>query len=160
MGIKASFTKSSLDNYFVQVLQIAKEETLRTLSFLGEQAVSRVRDRSGEESWFDRTGNLRSSIGYAVTEYGKKQIESSFAQVLGGAEGSARGRQYIDQLAQKYSDTYALIVVAAMDYAERVEALDSKDVLASTELWAKHEMNRYMDMTKKRIANRISKLTL
>lgn len=160
MGIKSSFTKSSLDNYFVQVLQIVKEETIRSLSYLGEQAITRVRDRSGGESWFDRTGNLRSSVGYAVTEYGKKQIESTFAQVLNGAEGSAKGREYVDQLAQKYSYTYALIVVAAMDYAERVESLDNKDVLASAELWAKHEMSKYMEYTKKRIQKRISKLEL
>ena len=160
MGIKASFTNSSLDNYFAQVLQIAKEETTRTLSYLGEQCIARIRNRSGEESWFDRTGNLRSSIGYGVFEHGKKQIESTFAQVLGGTEGSAKGRAYVEQLAQQYADTYALIVVAGMDYAEIVEALDNKDVLASTELWAKQEIERYMTITKYRIEKRVRKLEL
>lgn len=160
MGIKSSFTESSLDSYFANVQQIIKEEIIQTLSHLGEEAVKKVRERPEEESWFDRTGNLRSSVGYAVTDHGRKQIESAFHQVLGGAEGSSKGRQLIESLVSQYSDTYALIVVAGMDYAERVEALDNKDVLASTELWARSILDQRLERTKSRIISRINKLTL
>jgi hypothetical protein len=45
-----------------------------------------------------------------------------------------------------------------MSYAEYVEARDSKDVLASTELWARQEINGVMQKTKERIESRIKKL--
>ena len=160
MGVTASFTEQSLDNYFAQVMLIIQEEIVRTLSRLGEEAISKVRDRSGEESWFDHSGNLRSSVGYAVVDHGRKQIESAFKQVLDGTEGASKGRQLIDSLVSKYSSTYALIVVAGMDYAEKVEALDNKDVLASTELWAKSLIDSYMAKTIKTIESRIAKLSL
>lgn len=43
----------------------------------------------------------------------------------------------IADLAKEYSQVYALVVVAAMNYADFVEAKENKDVLASTELWAR-----------------------
>ena len=41
----------------------------------------------------------------------------------------------INDLAKEYSRVYALVVVAGMEYAGEVEALESKDVLASTKIW-------------------------
>ena len=160
MGVKANYTEQTLESYFTQVMSIVNEELINTLSFLGEQAIERVRNRSGEESWFDHTGNLRSSVGYAVAEHGRKQIESTFEQVLGGAEGANKGRQVVENLVKQYSDTYALIVVAGMDYAERVEAIEGKDVLASTELWAKSQIDSYLNKTIGKIKRRVSKLSL
>lgn len=160
MGVEVKFTKRSIDNYFSNVLKIVNEEFIRTFSYLGEQAVKKVRNRPGAESWFDQTGNLRSSIGYAVASHGKKQIESAFEQVLDGKEGAQKGRQFIDELISMYNETYALIVVAGMDYAERVEALDNKDVLASTEIWAKSVLDSYVKRTINRIESRIRKLSL
>ena len=72
MGIKCTNSKSEIDKLFVEIARIIREEILRTLKYLGEQCNTRIRDRSAEESWIDRTGNLRSSIGYAVFEYGKQ----------------------------------------------------------------------------------------
>lgn len=160
MGIKVTFTQQSLDNYFAQVMQIIKEELVRTLSYLGEQSIRRARNRSGEESWYDRTGNLRSSVGYAIADHGRKQIESAFEQVKEGTEGAGAGRKLINELVQKYSDTYALIVVAGMNYADHVEAIEGKDVLASTELWARSVIDGYLEKTKKRISTRISRLSI
>ena len=42
----------------------------------------------------------------------------------------------IDDLAKEYSRVYALVVIAAMEYAAEVEAIESKDVLSSTKTWA------------------------
>lgn len=96
----------------------------------------RIRNRSAKESWIDHTGNLRSSIGFAVYEQGSKYIESAFSQVLSGTDGSVKGKKMINDLAKEYSRVYALVVVAGMEYAGEVEALESKDVLASTKIWA------------------------
>lgn len=138
--------------------RILQEEITRALSYLGEQCIIRIRDRSGKESWFDQTGNLRSSIGYAVFEQGHKIIESAFNVVKNGSKGTASGKKLIDDLASKYSETYALVVVAGMEYADNVEAMENKDVLASSELWAKQEVQRYIDRAKERAIIRITKL--
>lgn len=158
MGINVSTPIREVADYLQKALVIIEQEVKRTLTYLGEQSVKKARDRSGQESWFDQTGNLRSSIGYAIYEHGRKQIESAFPVVKVGSDGANEGRDMVERLARQYSQTYALVVVAAMNYAEYVEAMDNKDVLASTELWAKGIISEYLDKTKKRIDNRLKKL--
>lgn len=146
------------DRLISLIPEIIREEIIRDLSFLGEQSIAKVRDRSGSESWFDQSGNLRSSVGYAIYEKGKKVIGSTFKQILNGAEGTSEGRKMIDELAKQYSNAYALVVVAAMNYAEYVEALDNKDVLASTELWARGVIDGCLQTAKDRAIRRINAL--
>lgn len=160
MGIKMKTPVSAIDAYFAKIPKIVNEEIRRALVYLGEQSIAKVRDRSGKESWFDQTGNLRSSVGYAIYEEGRKVIESDFKQVLNGTEGTLQGRKMIEELAKQYSDTFALVVVAAMNYAEYVEAMDNKDVLASTELWARGVVNSYIEKAKERAVKRINALKL
>ena len=135
--IRMTTSYKAIDELFAKTVKVVYENVSYNLNYLGLMCVRRIRDRSGEESWYDQTGNLRSSIGYAIYSYGQKQIESAFDAVVGGIEGSSKGKKMVSDLASQYSDTYALVVVAAMDYADFVEALESKDVLASTEVWAK-----------------------
>ena len=136
MGIKLSTPQSALNAFFESAMAIIKREILIAYAKLGEECNARIRDRSAEESWIDHTGNLRSSIGYAIFDYGMKQVESAFAAIGSGSTGSQEGRKMIADLAKEYSRVYALVVVAGMEYAGEVEALESKDVLASTKIWA------------------------
>ena len=158
MSIRLVTSTQALDNLFRKATEILFERIQYNLNYLGMQCVKRIRDRSGEESWYDQTGNLRSSIGYAIYSYGLKQIESSFDSVLGGSEGSQKGRKMGEELASRYSDTYALVVVAAMEYADFVEAIESKDVLASTEIYAKREVGRYLEKAIREAESQIQKL--
>lgn len=158
MGVELVTDMSEVTAYLNASLRILRQEIVRALSYLGEQCVIKVRDRSGEDSWFDQTGNLRSSVGYAVYERGKKEIESAFKVVSQGNEGSSEGRKMIDELASQYSNTYALVVVAAMNYAEYVEAMDNKDVLASAELFAASKINEYLTKALKRAEKKIAEL--
>ena len=119
-----------------RVQETLQEQVIIQLQYLGQECVSRIRGRGQSESWIDRTGNLRSSIGSAVYENGKKKLSTAFESVFGGQEGSEAGKRMIDALAKEYSQTYAMAVVAGMDYASYVENMDGKDVLASTRLWA------------------------
>ncbi len=144
--------------YLNNAARILEEEIFRSLAYLGEQCVRMVRDRDGLASWFDQTDNLRSSIGYAIFGEGRKVIQSAFEPVMNGALGTQAGQQMIDRLASKFSETYALVVVAGMDYADYVEARDNKDVLASTELWAKSKIDEYLRMAKNRAQTRIAAL--
>ena len=157
MGIKCS-NIPSFDNILPEIIKIVTHEVERTLSYLGEQCVRRIKDRSAEDSWIDQTGNLRSSIGYAVYDNGVKIMQSTFEQVLQGAEGTKEGEKYIDTLASQYAKTYALVVVAGMSYAEYVEVKESKDVLASTELWAKEKVNEYIKKAKDRAERQINSM--
>ena len=146
-----------MSKFFKDYMRIVHEEVTRSLSYLGEQCVKYARDRSPDDSWYDQTGNLRSSVGYAIYEMGKMKIESDFPIVRQGAEGAEEGRKMLDNLAKLYSDTYALVVVAAMNYAEYVESRDSKDVLASAELMAQSKINEYLARTKNRVEQRVSR---
>lgn len=127
---------SALDAFLQRAARKIQENVLKALSKLGDESVVRIRNRSTKESWIDHTGNLRSSIGFAVYEQGSKYMESAFSQVLSGTDGSVKGKKMINDLAKEYSRVYALVVVAGMEYAGEVEALESKDVLASTKIWA------------------------
>lgn len=158
MGVRLVTPLSEVNMFLIQSLRIIHEEVKRALRHLGEKSVIKVRGRSGEESWFDQTGNLRSSVGYALYERGRKEFESSFRIVKKGAEGSEEGRKMVEELAHEYSNTYALVVVAGMNYAEYVEAMENKDVLASAELFARGKVNEYLNKALQRAERRISKL--
>ncbi len=126
--------------------------TIRALSKLGEQCVTKIRDRAGDKSWYDQTGNLRSSVGYVIA-HNKNIIQySTFNQVNQGSEGVKTGKDLAKELAKRYSNNYVLIVVAGMNYAEFVEAMDNKDVLASTELWAREQVPLMLEKLKRQIA--------
>lgn len=138
--------------YVSKCKEIIESNTIRTLCELGEECVKRVRDRAGDESWYDQTGNLRSSVGYVIA-HNKNIIQySTFNQVKQGSEGVKTGKDLAKELAKRYSNNYVLIVVAGMNYAEFVEAMDNKDVLASTELWAREQVPLMLEKLKRQIA--------
>lgn len=127
--------------------------TIRALSYLGEMCVIEAKDRPQESSWFDQSGNLRSSIGYIIVHNGKTIKYSEFNQVKQGSDGIKEGKELATELAKQYTSGYALIVVAGMNYAELVEAMDSKVVLASAELFARNELPNMMAKLKTQIAS-------
>ena len=158
--IRLVTSRKAIDELFAKTAKIIFDRVQYNLNYLGMLCIKRIRDRSGDKSWYDQTGNLRSSIGYAIYSYGRKQIESTFDSVLGSSEGSEKGRKMVEDLASKYSDTYALVVVAAMEYADYVEAIESKDVLASTEIYAKSEVNRYLEKAIKEAEREIQRIEM
>lgn len=158
--IRLVTSQKAIDELFAKAAKIIFDKVQYYLNYLGLDCIRRIRDRPGADSWFDQSGNLRSSIGYAIYSYGRKQIESAFDSVLGSSEGSEKGRKMVADLASKYSDTYALVVVAAMEYADYVEAIDSKDVLASTEIYAKSEVNRYLEKAIKEAEKEIQRIEM
>ncbi|MCS2235600.1 hypothetical protein [Bacteroides faecis] len=126
--------------------------TIRALSYLGEQCVSRVRNRGGNKSWYDQSGNLRSSVGYVIAYNGSIIQYSDFNQIKQGSEGVTVGKKLAEELVKRYSSDYVLVIVAGMNYAEYVERKDNKDVLASTELWAIDQVPKMLEKLKRQIA--------
>ena len=151
---------SAIDAFLKKAFEIIKTEIFYAFAKLGEESVSKVRDRSADESWIDHTSNLRSSIGYSIYDYGVKQIESAFDVVKTGQLGSAEGKRMVAELAREYTNVFALVVVAAMNYADKVEAIESKDVLESTRIWAQNEVNARLQKAKETAIKKINALTL
>ena len=99
-----------------------------------------------------QTGNLVSSVGYAITYEGRIIDMSSFQPVEGrkdkngiplgdGVEGSTTGKAYVKELATRFPQGYALILVAGMEYASYVQELYYRDVLVSGTLVAEQLVN-------------------
>lgn len=139
---------SEIDAYLQEETKRIETLVISALAKLGDLCVSEARERTQEASWFDQSGNLRSSVGYVVVAHGFIVKTSSFNTVKQGSEGSNTGKKLAENLASRYSTGYALIVVAGMNYAERVEALDNKVVLASAELFARKELPGMMEKLK------------
>ena len=148
MGIKCQTSARDIDEFLKKAARLIKDYMLRALTKLGEESIVRIRDRSAQESWIDHTGNLRSSVGYSVYDYGVKYMQSSFATVLEGGKGRSEGMRMVNELAQEYSNVFALVVVAAMDYAAYVEAVNGKDVLESTRIWAQSVVEQRLNRAK------------
>ena len=152
MGIRMTTKLSEVHDMLMREAERVERLTIRALSKLGEQCVTKIRDRAGDKSWYDQTGNLRSSVGYVIA-HNKNIIQySTFNQVKQGSEGVKTGKDLAKELAKRYSNNYVLIVVAGMNYAEFVEAMDNKDVLASTELWATDKIPQMLEKLKRQIA--------
>lgn len=101
--------------------------------YVGEQCIIEARD-SGD--YTDQTGNLRSSIGYAVVWDGKVVQRDCIDKVKQGDKGVSEGNDYLSKCIKKARKKgIVLIVTAGMNYAEYVEAKGCI-VLSSAELKA------------------------
>lgn len=149
--MKMTTPMSKVNSYLQSEAERIQMLTIRALSALGELCISDARDRPPEDSWFDNTGNLRSSIGYVIAYMGNIVQYSEFKQIKDGSEGSDTGKKFAEEIAKKISKDYALVVVAGMNYAEFVEAMDNKDVLAHPELFAKAQLPKIMEKLKRQI---------
>lgn len=140
MAIKCTTQLSDIYNHLQKFSEKVHKLILRRLTILGEECVKEARDRAPELSWYDQTGNLRSSIGYIIVFNGQIVKKSSFKKVKEGTDGPREGLALAKEIANDYSNGYALIVVAGMKYAAYVEAMENKNVLASAELYAESQV--------------------
>lgn len=105
---------------------------VNVLCNVGEQCIIEARNNGSYE---DQTGNLRSSIGYAVLMNGQVIQSDHVEKIKNGDEGVSEGIKYLQSRIKKASKKgTCLIVTAGMNYAEYVET--KKVVLSSAELKA------------------------
>lgn len=153
MGVKLTTPLSKIDAFLEKEAKRIENLTVRALKYLGEKCIKEARDRSQVESWFDHTGNLRSSIGYVICMNGSVVYESSFEVIKQGNEGANEGRNLAIRLASEFAGSrWALIVVAGMHYAVTVEAMENKVVLASAELLARRELPKMIEKLERQVA--------
>ena len=155
LKIDTSNLNSIADTFSRQLYNKIQDE----LQYEGESLVKHARDLSPMESYNDQTGNLRSSIGFATYANGQETTKSDFPQVppkIKDTEGvvfngKEQGEQCIEEHKGEVSRcTHGLVLVAGMEYASYVEKMESKNVLAKTELKATQDMVSILDNLKKK----------
>ena len=127
MGIKADKNNSKYIKEFVlQSKEVIEEQILYFLNAVGLKALEIARTNG---DYTDRTGNLRSSVGYIVFK-GTKPIEQggfdaneneATGDSKDGITGATDGKDLAIELGKELDNPYSLIVVAGMFYAEYLE---------------------------------------
>lgn len=141
MGISANFNINDIDATFKALLAEVDRQLIESLTRVGEEAVKLAKMIPPERGFKDRTGNLRSSIGYVVLVDGKP-VNVAFAAVKGGHAGVNEGQRLALQVGSK-TEGYALVIVAGMNYAVHVES-KGRDVLTSAEKFAEKEVAKHL----------------
>lgn len=141
MGISANFNINDIDATFKALLAEVDRQLIESLTRVGEEAVKLAKMIPPERGFKDRTGNLRSSIGYVVLVDGKP-VNVDFAAVKDGHAGVNEGQRLALQVGSK-TEGYALVVVAGMNYAVHVES-KGRDVLTSAEKFAEKEVAKHL----------------
>lgn len=142
MGIEVGFTKADIEARFNAFLDVVKEEQINALRYLGEKCVAHARAIPKEQGFEDQTGNLRSSIGYAVFVDGVA-AHSSYEEVKGGAIGAKAGENLSKKIGE-LTNGICLVVTAGMSYALYVES-KGRDVITSAEQLAERELPRMLE---------------
>lgn len=131
MPIRQITPKADVEAYLKDQLVKREKSILKTLNFVGITCINEARTNG---NYIDQTGNLRSSIGYAILQDGMIVHKSRFEQVKDGKEGKGEGSGFLSDLISRNMKGIVLIVVAGMNYAAHVET--SKNVITSAELLA------------------------
>lgn len=151
--LKCSIQTGQLDAFLLKASDYITQALKNELVQIVKEFDAEIRARG---NWCDRTGNLRSSIGGAVYEDGRIFFQTSFQQVLNGAVGSVKGRSLVHELSGLYSDAISAVIVAGMEYAEVLEALESKDVLESARLKAESSVETRLRKAVEKAMNEIN----
>ncbi len=119
-GIFPLFKMANVADYVEQTVTKSEENTLMILQRIGEEFVNKARVLV---TYTDRTGNLRSSIGYSIYKDGEL-IDSNYKIAKGGVKGEIQGESYANEInsQENFPKGYVLIGVAGMKYAKYVEA--------------------------------------
>lgn len=176
MNIKMAKTAEQKMELYTQRCQyILNQEMKNMLATLGSLAVEEAVNRPQSLSFYNHTGNLRSSIGYGVYRDGRKVAGGGFqptdAPESNGHLGIWHGRRELTKAflgtseiaSAKYSmgdAKFRLVVVAGMFYAGYVEAKPTKEVLAQAQLECEMMVKPSLQQAKARIKERIARIKI
>jgi len=130
-GLLPKFTMRDIN---ARIDRFEKEKTRKMFEVLSYVGIESVKFAKQNHTYEDQTGNLTSSIGYAIIHDGK--IQKSMMM----AEESAK---VIDELARQYTNGMVLVVVAGMEYAAAVES-KGYDVITGSSMYADSELLPFM----------------
>lgn len=115
-GLEALFSMNSVKAYMEDKVAAYEDKIIAALQYEGEEFVKKARQI---DTYTDRTGNLRASIGYVIMK-GNQEVFSSFPG--GTKEGLEAAKNLTTELGRG-NEGYVLIGVAGMNYAAAVETL-------------------------------------
>lgn len=146
MGIKMTTPLSALQSTISDAIDNQRTAMIERLRLVGEKAVNVARGYTGKQ-YTDRTNNLRSSTGFIVVVDGMIYGSSGFASCGNadgdGSAGGSSGKAYAEELAAKFPQGIALIVVAGMEYAAFVQN-KGYNVLLEAEDFALNEVAKLL----------------
>lgn len=128
-GLTPKFNDRDISRFYDKFREKAEKKFIEVLTYAGEEGVKKARETGRYD---DITGNLRSSIGYAIVRRGDVLTEG-YEMAKKGTDrvtGFNTGPKLVRQLAAQYDKGIMLILVAGMDYALFVENMETKDVLS------------------------------
>jgi hypothetical protein len=124
------WTRKKVRDFYSKVGNRAEHIIYELLRRAGEEFIRYAREYGNYTDW---TGNLRSSIGYAIVKNGsilEMNVERSTKNGTDKTTGVREGVELLRFLAAvEYRTGVVLIGVAGMKYAAAVEALENKDVI-------------------------------
>lgn len=143
LTIKPNFTVNDIRNAVEKKLEKVENAVIFRLQFIGERFVTNARTNA---NFTDRTGNLRSSIGYVIVKNGEVIAENFKNAGTGpdGKTGVGKSKEIAVKAAENFPKGFALIVVAGMEYAAAVES-KNYDVITSSSLIAEDELRKAIE---------------
>lgn len=145
MGLEPTFSMSDIRKALRQQFSDKLYTIyLRALRIVGERAIEYARSLN---TYQDQTGNLRSSIGYAIY-YNGGLVDRNFKKVKDGSEGMSEGEKHAARKIPRSG--FVLVVVAGMDYALAVQSR-GYDVLDGAEIEAEKVLTRQLNSIKHQI---------
>ena len=138
--ITPKFTPADIERMLKDKIEKYQEKIVRVLRYVGEKCINEAREYG---SYQDRTGNLRSSIGYIILKDGKPIEKGGLKITKSGGNGQKEGETFINKIISQYPKGFVLVVVAGMKYASYVEARNY-NVLTSAELLAEREVPKLL----------------
>jgi hypothetical protein len=142
MAVTPKFNAADVRKQLLERKQRLEQATLFRLQRVGETFITNARSN---DTYKDRTGNLRSSIGYVILKDGVQiggALPGSKAEGVEKAEAMIRRLTGLDQV-----KGFILLVVAGMDYASAVEA-KGYDVLTVSGIRAASDLKKALEKLK------------
>ena len=125
MGLTPLYTSGDVKEVFDTFVEDVDVQMIQLFAYVGEEFVNQARNT---RTYKDRTGNLRSSIGYIVALDGEVKIDN----LEGTGEGKARARELVKEVLSDDSAGIVLIGFAGMQYASYVESKGYDVITGST----------------------------
>lgn len=129
--MKAGFNINSIYKQIEGFKNDKIRKAVDVLSYAGEQFVAAA---NLVDTYKDRTGNLRASIGYVVLHDGKQVFKKTTGAKDDGGKGKSQAQKLNNEFASKFNKGLVLVCFAGMEYAASVEALNYDVITGSVPL--------------------------
>ncbi|MEO6134370.1 MAG: hypothetical protein ABIP35_04410 [Ginsengibacter sp.] len=158
-SLKAKFSIADIKKSFAEFSENFDQVIIERLSFVGEKFLVNARNNG---NYTDQTGNLRSSIGYAIIKDGEfvvtkyntstKQKKSKKKNLAAPQERNVTN-SLLASIAEKFPKGFVLVGLAGMEYAAYVES-KNKDVITSSAITAENDLSSSLDELRMKLSGK------